>query len=125
MVECSGNLGPRQRCIRALEGAAAATTALGLAAWCTAPCGWVRAVIVTLATAACFCALQAAANTCAILAMRGRQDLDRGSEPIVDAHLRTAVLARGQRIVIATAIVFVLASVTAWLLPEVALAAAP
>ncbi|MBX7077708.1 MAG: hypothetical protein K1X88_00890 [Nannocystaceae bacterium] len=82
-------------------------------------------MIVTLATAACFCALQAAANTCAILALRGRQDLDRGSEPIVDACLRAVVLERGRRIVIATAIVFVLASMAAWLAPEVALAATP
>lgn len=78
-----GNLGPRERRKRWIEAAAALATAVAFMQLVAAT-ALARGLVVLLVALAAFCALQARASTCAILALQGRRNLDHGAEPIDD-----------------------------------------
>ncbi|MBK6923590.1 MAG: hypothetical protein IPH07_39755 [Deltaproteobacteria bacterium] len=113
MGRCRGNLGPRQRRLRWQAAAAAALTIAALLPF--AETFGVLVVLVVLVGLGSFCALQARAHTCAVLAMRGLRNLDRGVEPEPDHLARVQAIAAAHRIVLGCAGTTVGAAVLAML----------
>jgi hypothetical protein len=97
---CVTNLGLKQQLLRWLWAASAAATAMALLAACAEPCAYVRTAAVVLITLAGFCALQAAHQTCVILAFAGKADRGDGPRPVVDAIERVLLRRRGWTIVV-------------------------
>lgn len=113
MGRCRGNLGPRQRGLRWLAAAAAVLTAVLLVPIVAVP--GLRAVIVLLVGMASFCALQARASTCAVLALRGLRNFDRGVEPEPSRIARVHAIATAHRIILGTMATTTFAAVLAML----------
>jgi hypothetical protein len=113
------NIGPRQRRLRRLLGvvslaATAVTFALLLAVGAAKQ--W-RAALALPLWIGILALLEARAQTCVVLAARGRRNLDRGEERIEDASERALITAQARRVHVQAAVGVALAAAILLLLP--------